>query len=159
MRRRDFLLGSAAGALAACALDRDPPSLDAGPHADDDATPAPPVDASTQPDAAACTRTITLYDTNAVALYFDGSIGPLTGVIRVAEIAAGVALPRDFWHGHGGQLHHFTVTAADLAALRRGQRVMIATTVVDDHQHQLFIDPLDPTWRVPGAPPVTIAAC
>jgi hypothetical protein len=165
MQRRTFLRVSfsTAGlaALAACAGEAiDPaPSADAGPDDPDAAAPPGGDGGAPATDAAACTRTTTLHDTYAVALYFDGTLGPTTGTIRVADVVAGVTLPMLFWHGHGGQQHRFTVLPAHFAALRQGQRVMIETTMVDDHSHQLFIDPVDPRWRVPGAPPVQVPAC
>lgn len=96
------------------------------------------------------------HDTNAQALYLDGSLGPLTGVIEVAAMAAGVATTRDFWHGHGGVLHRFTIDPDQFAALIRGERVTIATTTVDGHAHTLFIDPIDEAYRVTGAPDVIV---
>jgi hypothetical protein len=101
-------------------------------------------------------KTVTLYDTYAVALYFDGTLGPETGIIKVADVAAGKTLTMDFWHGHGGVLHRFTLVPADFAKLKAKQKVTTKTTIVEDHQHELFIDPIDPKWRVPGAQPQTI---
>lgn len=168
--RRRFLwlaCGGAGGAvLVAC--DRGPPdggdddddhAVDAATGASDDAAPAGGDAAPAGPDAAACTATVTLYDVYAMALYFDGGLGPRTGTIRVMDVAAGVTLPKDFWHGHGGQLHRYTVLPEHFAALRRRERVMIQTTEVDGHSHMLFIDPVDPQWRVEGAQPQTIPAC
>ncbi len=149
------------GALLACTGEAPPsePELDAPP-------PPPPTDgAGPQPDAgtlpvdAGCTMTVTLYDMHAMALYLDGGLGPRTGIVRVADIAAGVEQPRDFWHGHGNQLHRFTITPAHFAALRRRERILIETTEVDGHRHTLFVDPTDPQWRVEGAAPQTIPAC
>jgi hypothetical protein len=141
--------------------DHDDDDVDAaGGGGDDlDAAPAGGDAAPASPDAAACTTTVTLYDVYAMALYFDGGLGPRTGTIRVADVAAGVTLPKDFWHGHGGQLHRFTVLPEHFAALKRRQRVMVQTTEVDGHSHMLFIDPVDPQWRVEGAQPQTIPAC
>lgn len=122
-----------------------------------DATPA--VDAQTgAADAAAdaARPTVRMYDTFAQALYFDGGYGPFTGVVRAAYLAAGVAVTIDFWHGHGGRLHRYTVTPVHYAELVRGRRVYLETTVVDDHAHRLFVDPADLRWRVPGATPVEV---
>ena len=95
--------------------------------------------------------TVRLYDTNAVALYFDGSNGPYTGVIEVAYILANVELTLDFWHGHDGVLHRFTLTPAHFADVKKLKKVTIETTVVEDHTHLLFIDPVSTTYRVPHA--------
>lgn len=157
--RRDFLrfvVGvTTVSTVAACAGDvpgRDPhdgapqgagdaaagaPNADAGPPG----TPGTP-DAAIPCDAGFAT----VHDTHAQALYFDGSYGPLTGTITVAQILAGATVELDFWHGHGGQLHRFTLTGEHFAALLRGERVDLMTTVVEDHQHQLFVDPTDPGY-------------
>jgi hypothetical protein len=171
--RRDFLWltlgGAAGGVLVACQGeppgdgddddDGSDPGVDAATGATDDAAPAGADATPVTPDAAACTTTVTLHDTYAMALYFDGGLGPRTGTIRVMDVAAGVTLPKDFWHGHGGQLHRYTVLPEHFQALKRRERVMIQTTEVDGHSHMLFIDPVDPQWRVEGAQPQTIPAC
>lgn len=105
---------------------------------------------------AAAPKTVTLYDTYAVALYFDGTLGPKTGIIEVADVALGKALTLDFWHGHGGILHRFTLVPDDFEKLKAKQKVTTKTTIVEGHQHELFVDPVDPKWRVPGAQPQTI---
>lgn len=160
--RRSFLFALGGGGLwLACTAEdlREPDEIE--PRVDG---PAPFPDAAadggaTPVDAPGCTMTVTLHDTYAMALYLDGSLGPRTGIIRVAAVAAGTDQPMDFWHGHGGALHRFTVTSAHFAALRRRERVMIETTEVESHRHMLFIDPVDPQWRVEGAMPQTIPAC
>jgi hypothetical protein len=168
--RRQFLWltmgGAAGGVLVACTgapsepgPDDDDHDVDAAPAADNDAAPASPDASPASPDAAACTMTVTLYDVYAMALYFDGSLGPRTGTIRVADVSASVTLPKEFWHGHGGQLHRYTVLPEHFMALKRRERVMIQTTEVEGHSHMLFIDPVDPQWRVEGAQPQTIPAC
>jgi hypothetical protein len=132
----------------------------AGPTSSDPSEPdaaTTPGDAapSTTPDA--CTqRYVQMHDTNAQALYLDGSLGPLTGVIRVQYVLAGTAITLDFWHGHGGQQHRFTLTPAHFEQLKAGQRVTLGTTTVDNHAHTLFIDPLDEDYRVRGAPDVPV---
>ncbi len=127
--------------------------VDAGAQ---DAAPgdAPPIAPDAAPDAPR--RTVKMYDTYAQALYFDGGYGPFTGVVRAAYLAAGVAVTIDFWHGHGGRVHRYTVTPAHYAELVRGRRVYLETTVVEDHAHRLFVDPVDLRWRVPGALPVDV---
>lgn len=94
---------------------------------------------------------VVLYDTYAQALYLDGSYGPTTGIIRAIDIAAGTDKVYDFWHGHGGRLHRFTLTIAHFADLKKKKRVTVMTSVVENHQHTLFVDPVDLRWRVPGA--------
>lgn len=96
---------------------------------------------------------VILYDTYAQALYFDGTYGPFTGTIRAVDMAAGADRTYDFWHGHDGVLHRFTLTARDFESLRAKKRVTLVTTTVADHQHQLFVDPVDVRWRVSGAAP------
>lgn len=95
-----------------------------------------------------------IYDCYAMALYMDGSLGPRTGIITTEEMLAGAPQERQFWHGHGGHQHQFTITEGDFQKLAQGQRVYLTTTTVDRHQHRLFIDPRDRRYRVPGAEPV-----
>ncbi len=99
---------------------------------------------------------VTLYDCYAVATYFDGGIGPKTGTITVAMIDSNQETIIDFWHGHSGQQHKFTITSTHFQSIRDLKKTWIETTSVDGHKHKLFIDPLDPQWRVPGAKPVQI---
>ena len=148
MQRRDFML--ILGGALGCGHSADPHIVDA-PGADDSV----PVDANSGVDA--CTQVVVkMHDTYAQALYLDGSNGPLTGVIEVAYVVAGTAITLDFWHGHNGQLHRYTLEPAHFAALERGERVTLVTTIVEDHQHMLFIDPIDETYRVPGAPDIDV---
>lgn len=132
-----------------------------------DALPDAPTTDATMPDTSspidsgACPdpRVVTLHDTHAQALYFDGTYGPTTGVIRVEDIVAGAVMDMEFWHGHGGSTHRFTVQPADFEMLRRGERVTLVTSEVDGHSHMLFIDPVDGRWRVSGAPDQTVEVC
>ncbi len=101
-------------------------------------------------------KEVTLYDTNAMALYFGGDLGPKTGVIKVEYIIKNEKLDLKFWHGHGGKEHRFTVLPAHFAELKKLKKVTIETTVVDGHTHKLFIDPVNPRYRVAGAKPVVI---
>lgn len=184
MRRRTFVLG---GLLLGCeaTLESTIPRFDGGrpepvvdggldaPTIDASIADAPGIDASDSStpdvidaghdapslDACADPQIVTLHDTHAQALYFDGTYGPTTGVIRVADMVAGAELTLEFWHGHGGMNHSFTIGAADFEALRRGERVTLITTEVDSHQHMLFIDPVDPRWRVAGASDETVEIC
>jgi len=147
MQRRDFML-ILGGAALGCGRTADPGVADAPGD-------SVPVDANSGVDA--CTQAVVkMHDTYAQALYLDGSNGPLTGVIEVAHVVAGTAITLDFWHGHNGQLHRYTLEPAHFAALERGERVSLVTTIVEDHQHMLFIDPIDETYRVPGAPDVDV---
>jgi len=158
MRRREALtvfgLGTGIGVAATligCGADAGP----ADPTEVDAAGTGPPTDAA--PTDACVAPTVLMHDTNAQALYLDGSLGPLTGVITVSDVIAGAALALDFWHGHGGTPHRFTVDATHFAQLKAGQKVTLGTTTVDGHAHTLFIDPKDETYRVPGAPDVPVS--
>ena len=145
-----------AGTDAADAGDANASDAGNGTNAGDaNATDATGADAADAADAAEAAPTVyvTMYDTYAMALYFDGGLGPKTGTIKVDDVIAGTALTFDFWHGHNNVLHKFTVTPADWANLKKSKKVMIQTTEVDNHSHALFIDPNSPMWRVPGAPP------
>ncbi len=99
---------------------------------------------------------VTLYDFYAMALYMDGSLGPKTGIIRVDYILAGKELKFTFWHGHGGKSHEFELLPEHYLALKQKRKVYLETTLVEGHKHRLFLDPMDPKWRVPGAEPVEV---
>jgi hypothetical protein len=156
MRRRDLLwmLGGAVGIAACDAVSKPPPSSDEGDTEPSDAAPIP-VDANGGVDACA-QAVVKMHDTYAQALYLDGTYGPLTGVIEVAFVMAGAAITLEFWHGHGGVQHRFTIALDQFEALKRGERVTVTTTTVDGHAHTLFVDPLDEAYRVPGAPDVDV---
>lgn len=172
MERRAFLrliAGGAAGGLLVeigCAgeLPDDGAEPEPGDGADAGATGPPTADAggatsdapaAAAPDAAPCDQVL-VYDTYAQALYMDGTLGPLTGVIEAEYLLANVPIQLDFWHGHGGVLHRFTIGPAEFDRLKLGERVYLETTKVEGHTHMLFVDPVDPRYRVPGAEPVAV---
>jgi hypothetical protein len=97
-----------------------------------------------------------MHDTYAQALYLDGSKGPLTGTVTVAQVIAGATVTLDFWHGHGNVLHRYTLMPTHFDALKRGEKITITTTTVEGHEHNLFIDPRDEAYRVPNAPDVNV---
>ena len=164
MDRREVLrlfgLGAGAGIAAtliiSCDADTGPdlPPDNGGGGDGPDAAIAPPVDGAS---ADACAHAFTtMHDTEAQALYLDGSLGPLTGTIRVSYVMAGAAITLDFWHGHNGQQHRFTLTPQMFADLKKGTKVTVGTTTVDNHSHTLFIDPKDERYRTPGAPDMMV---
>jgi len=167
-RRRflEIVAGGAAVGVVGCVGNPDPDG-DPDDDDDDDDVPGPDAaasgaDAAGEPTADAAlpgcdAGTVMMYDTNAQALYMDGTYGPLTGVIYVDYILANEELTLDFWHGHGGQIHKFMLKPEHFAALKRGERVTITTSEVDSHMHTLFIDPTDPFYRVAGADPVAVS--
>lgn len=132
-----------------------PPDAGGGIPAPRDGGPGPgvPQDAGPCPSP----RTVSLHDVHAQALYFDGTYGPTTGLITVDHIVEGRDRLFEFWHGHGGTRHRFTVTAADFAQLARGERVTLTTSEVDGHSHELFIDPVGETWR--ASPDQSVELC
>lgn len=99
---------------------------------------------------------IIMYDTYAMALYFDGGLGPKTGNIKVDYIVANQPLTLEFWHGHGGVNHKFTLLPEHFAEMKKMKKTYVETNVVADHKHKLFIDFSDSKWRVPGAKPVSV---
>jgi hypothetical protein len=158
MRRRDFIWlfgGSAVTCIVGCKSEEQTPIADAATGSEDSSTlDDPPDDAMT---ADACMQKfVKMHDTNAQALYLDGTKGPLTGVITVAHVIASAKITLDFWHGHDGQLHRFTLEPMHFAQLKKGERVTVGTTVVDGHSHTLFVDPKDESYRVAGAPDVDV---
>ncbi len=144
MQRRDFIRTLTGGGLMLAAL----PLVSCG-YDDNEAR------LLTQ-SAAGDDGFVTMYDTYAMATYFDGSLGPKTGIIKVDYILANKDVEIEFWHGHGGKQHRYTVKPEHFAELKLGKRVVIETTAVDSHTHKLFIDPNDSRYRVPGAPPVQV---
>lgn len=92
-----------------------------------------------------------LYDTYAISLYFDGSQGPKTGIIAVSYVLANEPVTLDFWHGHGGVLHRYTVGPEHFSQMKKLKKTTLETTIVESHSHKLFIDTSDARFRVPGA--------
>ena len=117
-----------------------------------------PSDLGIHPDAA-CSNYVTMYDTHAQALYLDGTHGPLTGIIHVSYVVANQTIELEFWHGHGGRNHTFTLGPSHFSDLKQGRRVTVETSEVDRHRHSLFIDPTDARYRVMGASPVQVPVC
>ena len=99
---------------------------------------------------------IMMYDTNAMALYYDGGLGPKTGVIKVDYLLKNEPITLPFWHGHGGVNHKFTLLPEHYEQFKKLKKVYVETTVVESHKHKLFIDFSDPKWRVPGAKPIPV---
>ena len=62
--------------------------------------------------------------------------------LTAADIAAAVEKTYEFWHGHDGMQHRFTVTKTDFNRLKSGQSVEIFTSVVEDHRHALLLSPV-----------------
>lgn len=164
MQRRRFVVvlsGSVAG-IAGCSDTefRQPGSSRRGEPSEEEATPSPspeetPPEGEPSPTATPDeTVYVDMYDTYAQALYYDGTYGPLTGIVEAEYILVGEPVTLPFWHGHGGVQHTFTLTPAHYAQLKAGTRITIETSVVQSHTHTLFVDPLDPNYRVPGAEPV-----
>jgi hypothetical protein len=156
MRRRDFMWIFGSGfvtCVVGCKTEPHVPATDAAAAAGNDDAPHATADGGID----ACVQNVvTMHDTYAQALYFDGTNGPLTGTVTVAHVIAAATITMDFWHGHGGQLHRFTLEPSHFAALKRGERITVGTTMVDGHAHTLFIDPRDEEYRVPNAPDVEV---
>src|SRR5687767_7782580 len=143
MRRRLFLKISGTVLLSGCVPNapltpaHDATTRDADPlDASADATPEQPdpIDAGLEDggfedsgfeDGGACDRFVTMHDTYAQALYLDGSLGPLTGVIYVDYVLRNEPIELDFWHGHGNLLHKFTLLPEHFDRLKQGERVTL----------------------------------
>lgn len=146
--RREFIARAATCVATMAVL----PSLAACGTVDSrDTAPAAAAQDSTQDDGY-----VTLYDMYAIATYFDGGIGPETGMVTVAMVDANLPVNFVFWHGHGGKNHQFDLTPEHFQSIRDLKKTWVETTTVEGHAHKLFIDPVDPRWRVPGAQPVRI---
>ena len=96
---------------------------------------------------------ILFYPTYIKALYFDGTEGPNTGIIFPEDLIKKHPIEFNFWHGHFGKNHQFRVEVNDLRTLKRFGIVNLMTTEVDQHVHDLFIDPGLKRMRVPGEKP------
>jgi hypothetical protein len=57
------------------------------------------------------------------------------------DVVAGVEKVYEFWHGHGGRKHSFTVTAENFLKLQAGEVIEIHTNVIEGHRHALRISP------------------
>ena len=68
--------------------------------------------------------------------------------ISPEDVDAGVDKLYDFWHGHDGMIHRFTVTASDFTRLKLGESVEIFTSLVEGHRHSLLIAPTSPCEAV-----------
>ncbi|MEZ4752613.1 MAG: hypothetical protein R3B54_18845, partial [Bdellovibrionota bacterium] len=71
-------------------------------------------------------------------------------------ILANEPVNMQFWHGHGGKNHRFTLLPEHFEQLKQLKRVTLETDVVAGHSHKLFIDPTDVRYRVAGALPVEV---
>ena len=157
MRRRDFIWivgGGAVTCIVGCESHADD---DHGGHAPiPDAAPGGSASSADASVDACIQNVIQMHDTYAQALYLDGTLGPLTGVVTTAHVIAGAIVTMDFWHGHGGVPHRFTLDPSHFDALKRGERITVTTTMVEGHAHTLFVDPRDERYRVEGAPDVDV---
>jgi hypothetical protein len=156
MRRREFIWAFGGGVVT-CAIGCDSSGGEGNAPVADAATSTDGRDSIADGSVDACVQEVVkMHDTYAQALYLDGGIGPLTGIVTVAHVIAGSTVTMDFWHGHGGQLHRFTLEPTHFDALKRGERVTIGTTTVEGHAHTLFVDPREERYRVEGAPDVDV---
>jgi hypothetical protein len=97
---------------------------------------------------------IELYDMYIMAMYFDGTTGPKTGIIKAEDILAYKPVDYVFWHGHGGINHEFTFTLDAIDSLKQLKKTYLQTDIVANHSHKIFIDPTDIRYRVPGSKPI-----
>jgi hypothetical protein len=155
MRRRDFIW-IVGGSVISCAVGCESHGGEGGHVPSADAATGgvvPTADAGID----ACTQNVVkMHDTHAQALYLDGTLGPLTGIVTTAQVIAGSTTTMEFWHGHGGVPHRFTLEPMHFDALKRGERITLGTTTVEGHAHTLFVDPRDERYRVAGAPDVDV---
>jgi|GEM_PF-1701233 len=63
--------------------------------------------------------------------------------ISSADIEACTEKSYTFWHGHDKDIHQFTLTPANFAQLKAGQKIEIYTSIVQGHRHALRIDPAE----------------
>ena len=59
-------------------------------------------------------------------------------------IAAGQEVSYDFWHGHSGELHRFTLKVEDLEQLKQETSIEVFTAIVDGHKHAVKVDTKKP---------------
>lgn len=60
--------------------------------------------------------------------------------ISSADLDAGETKVYEFWHGHSGVNHQFTVTADDFIELNNGETLEVYTNLVDGHRHAVRIN-------------------
>ena len=161
MRRREIIHWLAGGTVVTFVFGCKPSDVDTGDDDDGDQGASPdaatPVGETHDAAVDACIGlSVKMHDTYAQALYYDGTKGPLTGTITVAHVIAGATITFDFWHGHGNMLHRYTLQPTHFDALKRGEKITLTTSTVDNHEHTLFIDPRDEAYRVPNAPDVNV---
>ncbi len=72
--------------------------------------------------------------------------GTENGILKAEDIIKGEPLTLEFWHGHGGVKHEFTITAENFSSLKAGNPVVVyvPTNVVGGHYHFVVIDPKRP---------------
>lgn len=97
---------------------------------------------------------VLIYDLYAMALYFDGTLGPKTGEILARDIIAAEEKGYLFWHGHGGVQHQYKILPEDFEKIRAFQKVTLETDLVANHSHKFFIDPTQTKYRIPGREPI-----
>ena len=79
-------------------------------------------------------------DFHAYNIYFDGTRGPKTGIIKATKMQLGKTVDLEFWHGHGGKNHRFVVTQKEYQQIIRGKVVDIQTDSVQNHTHTVRLD-------------------
>lgn len=144
MKRRSFFSGVLLKALAAIPLIGSAYKL-FGQDGDSEGSTVEPVTSL---------EGVLIYDLYAMALYFDGTLGPKTGEILARDIIAAADKEYLFWHGHGGVQHQYRIQAADFEKIRSGLKVTLETDNVANHNHKFFIDPTQTKYRIPNREPI-----
>lgn len=60
--------------------------------------------------------------------------------ISQEDLEAGETKFYEFWHGHSGRNHSFTITAEQFSELKNGKTLEVYTDVVDSHRHAVRIN-------------------
>ena len=102
-------------------------------------------------DAIPTGETVSMYEFYAMAYFKDGSLGPRAGAMDYKVLSSPKTITMDFWHGHNGVMHTYTLTLEHLAKIKAGEKIELETSIVDGHSHKLFIDSSDERWRVENA--------
>lgn len=68
----------------------------------------------------------------------DGTYSGMPTILR-KDIDAAIDKDYNFWHGHSGKLHKFTITHDQFLALQRAETIEPYTSVVDGHRHSLRV--------------------
>ena len=96
------------------------------------------------------TQTVMMNDIQLIAMYMDGTQGPVTGVLKVSQILENKPTTHKHFDSHG---HTFTLTPEHYAKLKKGEQFKVETTEAESHTHLVLVSPKN---KVPGSVAVAV---